>query len=147
MFLLNAKEYLRRVQVLDNIVENKLFELEQLEALATSITQRLNADRVQTSVNPDKMTDLIHKIIKKKEAINEAIDRYVDYKSEVIEVLEKLNGAEYDLLYRVYIRYMPLKEAAATSKRDMSYSNATTLHGRALKKVQNILNATKKEKT
>lgn len=134
---MRAKKFLAKIQQLDTIVKNKLFEKEQLEALATSVTQRLTADRVQTSINPDKMTDVVHKIIKIEEEINETVDRFIDYRQEAAEVIEQLNPTEYDLLHMVYIQYLSLDEVAI--KKNKTYTWVTTVHGRALKNVQNII--------
>lgn len=134
---MKAKKFLAKIQQLDTIVKNKLFEKEQLEALATSVTQRLTADKVQTSGNPDKMTDVIHKIIKIEGEINDAIDRFIDYKQEAVGVIEQLNPTEYDLLHMVYIQYLSLDEVAI--KKNKTYTWVTTVHGRALKNVQTII--------
>ena len=60
---MKAKDYLRQLQKLDKLIENKLAEKEQWKAMATSTTQQLTADRVQTSGNPQKMADAVCKII------------------------------------------------------------------------------------
>lgn len=136
---MEAREYLSEVQKKDLIVENTLFELEQVEALATSVTQHLSDVKVQTSGNPDKMSDIVQKIIEKRNEYNEAVDDFVDYRDEVVENIKQLNATEYDLLHKVYIQYMTLKDFALASRKKMSYSNVTTLHGRALDKLQKIL--------
>lgn len=140
---MRAKKFLAKIRQLDTIVKNKLFEKEQLEALATSVTQRLTADKVQTSTNPDKMSDVVHKIIKIEEEINEAVDRFVDYRQEAAGIIEQLNPTEYDLLHMVYIQYLSLDEVAI--KKNKTYTWVTTVHGRALKNVQNIIDEMAKE--
>lgn len=138
---MKAKKFLAEIQQLDTIAKNKLFEKEQLEALATSVTQRLSADKVQSSSNPDKMTDVIHKIIKIEGEINDAIDRFIDYRQEAVKIIEQLNSIEYRLLHMIYVQYKTLPEAAA--EMDKSYSWITTIHGRALKNVQTIIDERK----
>lgn len=138
---MKAKEYLAEIQRLDTLVKNKLFEKEQLEALATSVTQRLSADRVQTSPNPDRMTDVVYKIINMEGEIDKAVDRFIDFKQEAIKVIEQLNPTEYDLLHMVYVQYLPLDEVSR--RKNKSYSWITTVHGRALKNVQTIIDERK----
>ena len=83
----------------------------------------------------------------------DAIDRCIDLKAEInrlfakkdsiISVIEQLNINEYDLLCKIYVHGYDLKGAAYACS--ISYSNATTTHGRALSKVQRILNKRKQE--
>ena len=142
---MKAKEYLRQLQKLDRRIENKLAEKEQWKAMATSTTQQLTADRVQTSGNPQKMADAIHKIIEIEAEINAFIDRLVDTKQEVISTIEKLNPTEYDLLHKVYVQYFTFDDVAI--KNCKSYSWVTTVHGRALKNVQRMLDEREKNET
>lgn len=138
-----AKEYLKQLQMLDRLIENKLAEKDQWKAMATSTTQQLTADRVQTSSNPHKMADAVYKIIEIEAEIDACIDRLVDTKREVISTLEQLNPTEYDLLHKVYVQYMTFDDVAI--KKGKSYSWVTTVHGRALKNVQDILDERKRE--
>lgn len=135
---MKAKEYLSQVKKLNVLIQNKLFEKEQLLALATSVTQKLSAERVQTSPNPDKMTDAVHKIIMVEAETDALIDKYVDIKREVIMTIERLSAGEYDLLHKVYIQGCTLDEYAITC--DKSYGWAKNKHSRALKKVQRMIN-------
>ena len=140
---MKAKEYLRQLQKLDKLIENKLAEKEQWRAIATSTTQQMTPDRVQTSGNHQKMADAIHKLIEIEAEIDDCIDRLVDTKKEVISTLERLNPTEYDLLHKVYVQYFTLDDVAI--KKGKSYSWVTTVHGRALKNVQRMLDERKKQ--
>ena len=111
--------------------------------MATYTTQQMTADRVQTSGNPQKMADAVYKIIEIEAEIDACIDKLVDTKREVIGTLERLNPTEYDLLHKVYVQYMTFDEVAL--KKGKSYSWVTTVHGRALKNVQDILDEREKE--
>ena len=59
-------------------------------------------------------------------------------RAEIIKAIEQLPEAEYDVLYRVYVQGETLYEVAAA--RGESYSNVTTIHGKALKRLENIKN-------
>lgn len=139
---MKAKDYLKQLQKLDKLIENKLAEKEQWRAIATSTTQQMTPDRVQTSGNHQKMADAIHKLIEIEAEIDACIDRLVDTKKEVISTLERLNPTEYDLLHKVYVQYFTFDDVAI--KRGKSYSWVTTVHGRALKNVQRMLDERKK---
>jgi DNA-directed RNA polymerase specialized sigma24 family protein len=140
---LKAKDYLRQLKMLDRLIENKLAEKEQWKAMATSTTQQLTADRVQTSGNPQKMADAVCKIIEIEAEIDACIDSLVDTKRDVIKTLERLNPTEYDLLHKVYVQFLTFEEVA--DKKGKSYSWVTTVHGRALKNVQRILDGRRKQ--
>lgn len=139
---MKAKEYLRQLKMLDRLIENKLAEKEQWKAMATSTTQQLTADRVQTSGNPQKMADAVCKIIEIEAEIDAFVDKLIDTKRDVISTLERLNPTEYDLLHKVYVQFFTFEEVA--DKKGKSYSWVTTVHGRALKNVQRILDGRRK---
>lgn len=139
---MQAKAYLKQLEKLDRLIENKLAELEQWRAVATCTTQQLTADRVQTSGNPQKMADAVCKIVEIEGEIDAFIDRLVDTKREVISSIERLNPTEYDVLHKVYVQYFTFDDVAV--KKGKSYSWVTTVHGRALKNVQRMLDEREK---
>lgn len=138
---MKAKEYLLQLKKLDKLIENKLAEKEQWKAMATSSTQQLSADRVQTSGNPQKMADAVCKIVEIEAEIDAFVDKLIDTKREVISTLERLNPTEYDLLHKVYVQYFTFEQVA--EKHNKSYSWVTTVHGRGLKNVQQIIDRRK----
>ena len=86
---MKAIEYLNQVKRLDSLIENKREEERELWTLATSMTQNSDGMPHGTS-DPDKMTNIIQKIITARERTNSAIDRYVDAKQDVINHIEML---------------------------------------------------------
>lgn len=138
---MRAKDYLKQLQKLDKLIENKLAEKEQWRAIATSTTQQMTPDRVQSSPNQQKMADAVCRIIEIEAEIDACIDRLVDTKKEVINTLERLNPTEYDLLHKVYVQYFTFDDVAI--KNNKSYSWVTTVHGKALKNVQRMLDERK----
>jgi hypothetical protein len=146
---MKAKEFLLKVRILNNMIENKLMEKAQWKSIAIGITPQYGGERVQTSGSKQKMADAVGRYLDMEREIDACIDRHVDAKKEVIAVIEQLkNPTEYDLLHKVYIgivdhesgktiKYMTLDEVADLY--DKSHSWATTVHGRALQHVQEIL--------
>lgn len=135
---MNAKDYLRQVNKLDKLISNKIIEKEQWKAIATGITARSDGERVQASGSQQKMADAVCKYVELENEIDRYIDALIDAKKEVISTIEILPPVEYDLLHKIYIQDKTLDEVADRYKK--TYSWATTVHGRALKHVQNILN-------
>jgi DNA-directed RNA polymerase specialized sigma subunit len=58
-------------------------------------------------------------------------------RGKIIKAIEQLPEAEYDVLHKVYVQHETLQEVAGD--RNISYSLASTIHGRALKRLENIV--------
>ena len=138
---MKAKEYLQQVEKLDKLIENKLVEIQQWKAIATGTTAHSEGDRVQASGSQQKMADAVCRYVAIEEEIDRYIDKLVDIKQDVIRTIEQLPAIEYDVLHQIYIQGKTLDDVAA--RYDKTYSWATTVHGRALKKVQYILDQRK----
>lgn len=134
---MDAKTFLRQLKKLDYMITNKIIEKEQWITMATGTTAQMGGERVQSSGSQQKMADAVSKYVDMEKEIDQAIDILVDTRQDVINVIEKLSASEYDLLHKIYVQYNTLYEAAEMSGK--SYTWATTVHGRALKNVQKIL--------
>ena len=135
---MNAKDFLRQIKKLDRLIKNKLIEIQRWKDIANNTTATLSGERVQSSGNPQKIADAICRYIDLEREINQDIDKLVDAKKDVIGVIEQLNATEYDIIHKIYVQHLTLEDVADAY--DRTYSWATTIHGRALKHVQNILN-------
>lgn len=138
-----AQIFLKQVEKLDTMIRNKLIEKEQWKDIALGITAHSEGERVQSSGSKQKMADAIDRCIDMDNEIDELIDRLVDVKREVSSVIEQLNATEYDVLHKIYIQYLSLYDVA--DMKGKTYSWVTTVHGRALQNVMNILNEREKE--
>lgn len=134
---MKAKEYLRQLKKLDKMIENKLAEKQHWKEIATSTTQTMSLDRVQSSGSQQKMADATSRYVDIEREIDKRVDKLVDARREVIEVIEQLDATEYDMLHKLYVQYWTLQDVA--NAMDKSYSWVTTVHGRALAHVQNIM--------
>lgn len=144
---MKAKEYLQQVEKINKMIDNKLVELEQWKAIATGITAHSDGERVQASGSQQKMADAVSRYVDIQNEVDKQIDRLVELKKEVISTIEQLPSDEYDMLHKMYIgrvdeegceiKYMSLEEIADSKK--ITYKWAATIHGRALQKVQKII--------
>ena len=134
---MNAKDFLRQIRKLDRLIENKLIEVQQWKDIANNTTANLTGERVQSTSNPHKIADAISRYIDLEREINQDIDRLIETKKDVISVIEQLNALEYDIIHKIYVQYLTFDEVAFACKHSKSW--ATTIHGRALKHIQNIL--------
>lgn len=138
---MNAKEFLRQIKKLDKLIENKLAEVQQWKELATNISPNMTGEKVKSSGNPHKIADAIGRYIDLEREINQDIDRLVETKKDVISVIEQLNATEYDVIHKIYVQNLTFDEVAYACRHSRSW--ATTIHGRALKHVQTILDRRK----
>lgn len=134
---MKAKDFLGKVRKIDRIIENKMIEKAQWKSIALGSTSNMDGERVQGSGNQQKMSDAIDRYVDLEKEIDRYIDDLISKKRDVISVIECLPVDEYDLLHKMYVQLKDLDAAAAMC--DKSYSWATTVHGRALKNVQRIL--------
>lgn len=138
---IEAKAFLRQAKKIDKMINNMMAEKEQWLTMAKGMGSYSMGERVQTSGSQQKMADSVDKYIDLDREINERIDELIKIKKDIIGVIEQLNATEYDLLHKIYIQNNELYEVAMMV--DKSYSWITTVHGRALKNVQNILDSRK----
>ena len=135
-----AQTYLEQYEMNFVQVECKMAERQQWHDLAFCITQQISGDRVQSSGSKSKMTDAYDRCIAMEEGVSKEIKQLSDKQEEIKKTLAQLdNPTEYKLLHMRYIQFKELKEIADVFKAD--YTWATTVHGRALKSVQDILDS------
>ena len=133
-----AQIILEQVEKLDCIIQNKLIEKGQWRDIALGITASMDGERVQSSGSQSRMADAVIKLVDMEAEIDRLVDQLIDKKKEVIGIIEQLQSPmEYKLLHMRYIQYIPLK--AISDLWDMEYTNVTTMHGRALRNVQAIV--------
>lgn len=133
---------MKQLKKLDILIANKLIEIEQWKSIATGTTANSEGERVQSSSSQQKMADAVTKYIDIQSELDADIDRFINTKKEVIRTIEALESTEYDLLHMIYVQFLTFEDVA--DKYDKSYSWATTVHGRALKQVQRILDEREK---
>lgn len=133
----SAKEFLRQARKIETIIRNKSAEREQWREIAESVTTNPDGDRVKSSGNQQKMASAVERYADIDREIEEKIEELVIVWKDIVKTIEELDTAEYDLLHKVYIQGLTLKELAITSGNSESW--ATTTHGRALQSLQAIL--------
>lgn len=134
-----VQAFLARVEMYDTLVENKLIEKRQWRDLALSITANMDGEKVKSSsTTTSKMEDAVIKCIMVEDEIAAAVEKLIAEKKKVVGVIEKLySPTEYRILHMRYIQYISLADIAEKLNRE--YTWVTTVHGRAVKHVQEIL--------
>lgn len=131
---MKAKEYLRHLQRLDTMINQKIKELNDLRMISQSTGgMDYSKERVQSSPTGDApFVQSVLRIAELEKEINAEIDRFVDEKHTIINQIQALQNPRYiDILYKRYIEYKSLEQICVEMK--FSYDHIRHLHGDALK--------------
>ncbi len=137
-----AKEYLEKIKWYDVLIDSKLEELANLNAIVKRITPVMNTTGGgSASGNQDKLGDTIAKIIDLQTEINRDVDMFVDRKREALKLLKKVKNADfYKVLHMRYVQYKSFVYIAAEMG-GMSERGASKMNGRALQAFDKVLKA------
>ena len=122
---MTAKEYLQRYLDTDREINIKLDEIQSLRELATKTTQTFRPEEKQSTAS------LVAKIVDLEKEVNVAVDRLIEIKCEVEEIIKTLPDHRYrEVLQLRYINGKLWREIAES----LNYTdrNITYLHGKAL---------------
>lgn len=134
----DAKAYLRKIELLDAHINNRLNDLHTLRSLVTKITATISPVPASGSGCQDKLGDAIAKIVDLQDEINRKIDNYVDLKREISAKLEQIDVADYvKVLHKRYFEYKPWEQIAC--EMNCTYRNVCYIHGKALQAVEALL--------
>ena len=143
---MKAKEYLRQLQRLDTMINQKIKELGDLRLMSQSVGGiDYSKERVQSSPSGDApFVKPVLRMIELEQKINAEIDRFVDEKHEIINQIQALQNPKHiDILYKYYVEFKRLEIVAV--EMNFTYQYIVELHGTALKEFQltheNLLNS------
>lgn len=135
---MTAKEYLEQASHLDQRINNKLELLSSLREMATKTTSVMDGETVSHTRNVHSLQDVIVKIVDMQNEINHDIDRLVELKKEVTDVLRQVrNPASQAVLEYRYLCYRTWEEIADTM--GLHIRSVYKIHGRGLQEVDSIL--------
>lgn len=133
-----AQSFLEKYEMLFVQMECLQAEWQQWHDLAHSITSMIGGERVKSSSAQDKMASAVTKCLAMEDEINSQIDKLIAKQNEVKQILFRLDNPTYcKFLHLKYIQFYSLKEIAEMFH--ASYEWSTTVHGRALKSLQVVL--------
>ena len=84
---MTAKEFLSQAYRLDKKIDWKIQQVDSLNDLATKATGTLTGMPHAPSPSTSRLADVVAKIVDMQEVINTEIDRLVDIKAEITEVI------------------------------------------------------------
>lgn len=139
---IDAKSYLRQVKLYDTRINMKLEELAALEESILKITPTLKEDVVSSGGSQDKLGDAVVKMVDLKNEINAYIDKFVDAKRAVGDIIDRMDNADqFQVIHRRYVLYESFEQIAC--EMCMTYRNVCYIHGKALQAVSALLSADK----
>lgn len=138
---MDAKQFLRQVRYLDDLINTKLDQIQEIKSLAEKVTSTLSPDGTspQSSVLQDKIGDLVSRIIDLQIEIKTAARKMIDLKTEAMRIIDRMPTPECKLLLQLrYLNGLTWERIAV----DMNYSyrNVHYLHSRALQEFEAVRN-------
>ena len=135
---MDVQKWLEQVGMLDQLINAKNAERERLMDIATDISPNMDGMPFDnTGMVSRRVENSAVKLVMLAREIDALIDKYIDYKNEVINALEKLPKNEYGVLHRHYIRYMTWEQVAE----EMGYSTVQVwrIKNKALENLKDII--------
>ena len=131
---MSAKEYLSQAMYIDQRINSKLEQVMTLRDTATKATATLSDMPRSDSPNLQSMENTIVKIVDLENEINRDIDRLVDLKAEVRQLIAALENPEQQLILE--LRYLCFKQwSAIMEEMGISETSVYRIHGEALKNI------------
>lgn len=136
---METKQYLNQISRLDRMINNKLSELAEVKTMAFGVTALNDGERVQTSGDKDRLGNAVAKIVDMEKEIDELVDKFVDYKKEVLQILSMLKSQRHkQILFGKYFEYKSIYTIA--DELEMSDRGCKKAHKRALEEFEKIKN-------
>lgn len=134
----DAKAYLRKIELLDAHINNRISDLHELKSLVTKITATISQVCVSGSGGQDRLGDAVAKIVDLQDEINRKIDKYVDLKRKISSLLEQIQDPDQvKVLHKRYFEYKPWEQIAC--EMNYSYRNVCYIHGKALQAFEAVM--------
>lgn len=131
---MEARTYLSELKRLDVRINQKLSELYEIKQLYTRVhSPDLSLGMVKGGAS--SLTDSLCRAVELEKEINTDIDQFVDMKHSIINMIHELGDSRYfQVLYKVYVSFKPLRVAAMEMQ--YSYSQIKRLHAEALREFE-----------
>lgn len=130
-----TREQLRELMIIDNNIETKLRQLEELKN-TYKITCDLGKERVQTSTIDSAVETTVMKIIDLENQITCEIDKLVDKKNVAKKAIKKLEPLLGTIIEMRYMECMGWQEIA--DRLGFSVQHIYRLHTKALKEINKL---------
>lgn len=129
---LSARKYLEQLENIDISINQELERLAEMKSGASCAgAMDYSKDRVQVSPT-NALEKRVSAYIDFEKNINRHIEQFVEAKEQIISEIRGLHQKHYiNILYKVYVQFKSVREAAEEMK--LSYSYVSSMHKKALK--------------
>lgn len=130
---MQTEEYLSQLKNIDNRIKDLMKEADKWFDIATSTGGiDYSVDKVQTSPKPDRIGDLVGKVVDYQERCKRLAADKIELKHTIIEQIRSLSGEEmyYNILYGRYVENKSLNRLAVEN--EYSYRRIKGLHKKAI---------------
>ena len=134
---MKTQDYLKQIERLDRMIQNKLSEICQLKNIATSATMAIKEVNVKTSPDQDRMGSAIAKLIDLERETSNLIGEYIDKRERIISQIDSIENTNmYHVLSERYIMRKDLVDIA--SEMGYSFKQVCRIHGNALAEFERL---------
>ena len=134
---MTTKQYLSQIVRFDMMIRNKFEEIIKYRVLVESITPKNDDERVQTSLNGDKIGGFVSKIVD----LESEIERLHVTRNKIIKQIECLpEPFMYQIIYLVFVEDYDIMEMG----RKLNYSKSKTyrLYNESIEKFEELFGKT-----
>ena len=131
----NVKSWLNRARNIDKEINHLIQQRDEEWGRILSTTQKYKGDTVQSTKDPHKFD----RLVEYEAEIDRQIDELLAVKTEITKAISKLTDGRYrDILRLRYLKGYTFEQIAV----EMNYSwrHVCTLHGRALIRMEVVIN-------
>lgn len=134
---MKTQEYLKQIERLNKMIQNKLSEISQLRDIANSVTAVPKEANVQASSDHDKIGSAVSKLIDLEKETECLMDEYISRRKRIIRQIDEIENVDY---YHVLsMRYVGGRtfEAVADAT-NWSVRKVFSIHGNALQEFERL---------
>lgn len=134
---MKTQDYLKQIERLDRMIQNKLSEINQLKHIATSIAIAPKEVNVQVSSDKDRMGTAVAKLLDLEKETDKLVDDYIDKRKRIIEQIDSIEDTNmYHVLSERYIMRKDLSVIAV--EMGYSFKQVCRIHGNALMEFERL---------
>ncbi len=136
---MTAKEYLRQIRRLDEVINVKLEQLDELRSMAERVTSAPpTLDRVQPGGgDQDKLGTVVAKIVDLSSTLADSEDELLSMRQHALELIKRIPDSRHKtVLYDYYFNRKTWEQIAVDM--GFTYQWVRQLHGRALQEFEKL---------
>lgn len=110
---MTTKEYLNQINKINLMIEAKLEDIACLRNIACRITVPTENERVKSSIDIDKMSNAVTKIIELEKETEVLVDELIKKRKMIIKQIDDMDNSDYySFLTYKYVQLLQTKEIA-----------------------------------